>query len=782
MPLTKLSPSEQTAFLTLLLDSTLEGVFAVDAAGCVTLCNASGLAMLGYDSAEALIGRDIRALMAVDETWPVLNAVATGTGQHVIHDRFTRRDGSRLDVEYRVQPIVKDGALSGAICTFLDISERLEANATLTRVQDVADEALSQVNEQLRLAQKAGGIGVFSVPAGGDRVDVSEAFCAIFGVPAAPSLSMIDTSRLVLDVDQPAQSTSENRASGNTPVETEYRIRRPNDGEIRWIYRRAEFLRDGDGQPVSMIGIVQDITERKMAALELKESQDYLRLILESALDYGIITLDAEGCVVLWNAGAQRIYGYAPQEAIGRFADFIQPPDNRDLYPLRRSLEEAAEGRLTAERFHMRKSGETFFVSGTLAPMHDEAGRLRGYILITRDRTQQRQAQEALLEARNAAEAASIAKTEFLANMSHEIRTPMNAIIGLSAILGHSKPLSERQQEFIRTLQTSADSLLALINDLLDITKIEARSVELEHIAFSLPRLMQEVTSMMAVQAREKGLDFTGGVTGAAGHLHIGDPTRLRQVIVNLCGNAIKFTDRGFVRLSIDVAPGGDGIDQVTIRVADSGIGIPAGKIDGIFNKFVQADTSINRKYGGTGLGLAITRTLTELMGGGITVDSAPGRGSVFEVRLPLRVAAGDTLGTDAPPDAAGAEEARATRPLVLLVEDYEPNIMVAGAFLDEFGYRFDVARNGFEAVEKVRENTYSTILMDVQMHGMNGLDATRAIRQWEVQTGTAPRRIVGMTAHALAGDRERCLDVGMDDYIAKPFNPEDLRRKLQGA
>ena len=783
MPLTKLSPSEQTAFLKLLLDSTLEGFFAIDAEGRVTLCNASGITLLGYDTAEDLAGRDIRDLLKVGEDWPMLQAIRTGLGTHVIHEDFLRGDGSRLPVEYRIQPILKDGAVSGAICTFLDITERLEADATLARVQDVADEALSQVNEQLRLAQKAGGIGVFSVPEGSDQVIVSEEFCAIFGVPTAPSLSLTETAKLVLEEDRIAQSTTQNRASGTTPVETEYRIRRQSDGEIRWIYRRAEFQRDATGNPLSLVGIVQDITERKTAALKLTDSQAYLSLILESALDYGIVTLDAEGCVVLWNAGAQRIYGYAADEVIGRFADFMQPIADRELYPLRQSLDDVAvNGRTTAERFHMRKNGDIFFINGTLSPMHDDTGQLRGYIVITRDRTQQRQAQDALMDARNAAEAANIAKTEFLANMSHEIRTPMNAIIGLSTILASSQPLTDRQREFIRTLQTSADSLLVLINDLLDIAKIEARSVELEYIPFSLGQMVQEVISMMSVAAREKRLDFTGDTTAIGRRLHVGDPTRLRQVIVNLCGNAIKFTDQGFVRLSVTAEPLDDDRDMVVIRVADSGIGIPADKVDGIFNKFVQADASINRKYGGTGLGLAITRTLTEIMGGTITLDTTPNQGSVFEVRVPLTVAIGDEMGFDAAPLGEWTRSGDALRPIVLLVEDYEPNILVAGAFLDEFGYRFDVARNGMEAFEKVKETPYAAVLMDVQMHGMNGLDATRAIRQWEAQTGTAPRRIVGMTAHALAGDRERCLGVGMDDYIAKPFHPDDLRRKLQGA
>ena len=643
--------------------------------------------------------------------------------------------------------------------------------------------ALDESHHQLKMAQKVGGIGVFAVAADADDLMVSEEFCTIFGVDPSPVVSLTAMEALVVEEDQAARSSVDDRAEGTTPSETEYRIRR-SDGEVRWIYRRAEFIRDGDGKPLHMVGMVQDITERKTADIRLKESQSYLNLMLESVQDYAIISLDEAGRVMLWNSGAQKIFGYKPQEVMTSHIEVIFTPEDRAHGAPRTELAMAAANtRASDERWHIRKNGERFYASGTMAAMYDDEGRVKGFIKIARDMTAQQQAQEALLEARNAAEAANIAKTEFLANMSHEIRTPMNAIIGLSTILTKSQPLTPRQMEYIRTLSNSADSLLALINDLLDIAKIEARTVELEHIPFSLTRLMQEVASMMAVSVRERGLTFTGDGECVEERMFIGDPTRLRQIIVNLCSNAVKFTEQGGVHVGItchtsDIPDS----ELIRITVTDSGIGIAPEKMETIFQKFVQADTSINRKYGGTGLGLAITKTLTEIMGGGISVKSEVGQGSVFEVSIPLKIATNDQVNRmeysiEAIVDST--VEAH-IRPHVLLVEDYDPNILVASTFLEDFGYHVDVANNGLEAFEAVQKRDYIAVLMDVQMHGMNGLDATRRIREWEESENRSRMRIIGMTAHALAGDRERCLAVGMDDYIPKPFRPEELRRKIE--
>ncbi|MBW8732960.1 MAG: response regulator [Asticcacaulis sp.] len=387
-----------------------------------------------------------------------------------------------------------------------------------------------------------------------------------------------------------------------------------------------------------------------------------------------------------------------------------------------------------------------------------------------------------LMDARQRAEAASTAKSEFLANMSHEIRTPMNAIIGLSHILGMSKPLTPKQQEFIATLQVSADALMTLINDLLDIERIESGKVELEHTTVDLAQVIDEVATIMVVKAREKGLTLSHNADPLRGRPFVGDPARLRQILLNLVGNAIKFTDKGGVHIrAVREGEGnGNGRMQVALSVSDTGIGIASDKIGAIFEKFVQADSSISRKYGGTGLGLAITRTLVGLMGGTLSVDSRFGQGSVFTVHLDLEAVA--TPAVRAQPRGAFSVETRHDgKGTILLVEDHEANVLVASTLLEAFGYTIAVAGNGLEAFERVKTEAYSVVLMDIQMPGMDGLEATRLIREFERATHRAPVPIIGMTAHARGSDREQCLDAGMNDYLAKPFVPDDLKSTLEG-
>jgi PAS domain S-box-containing protein len=388
-----------------------------------------------------------------------------------------------------------------------------------------------------------------------------------------------------------------------------------------------------------------------------------------------------------------------------------------------------------------------------------------------------------LIEAKEKAEAANIAKSEFLANMSHEIRTPMNAIIGLSHILFRSSPLTSKQTECIKTLRLSADSLLGLINDLLDIAKIEAQTVELEKIPFSIDTMMHEIISIMSVRAAEKMLEFSYEGDDIKNMIFIGDKARIQQIVVNLCSNALKFTQQGSVRIYASCANNGEdsSVKELCLIIKDTGIGIAPDKLDTIFQKFVQADSSINRKYGGTGLGLAITKTLAEIMDGTIIAESMLGKGSKFTVCLPLPLYTGVEIKTENlnSEPATLHELIESRRPRVLLVEDYPANVMVATIYLEEFGYAYDVASNGVEGVEKAKKGNYFAILMDVQMHQMNGFTATKTIRDYEQEEGKAPVHIIGMTAHALAGDKERCIAAGMNDYITKPFNPKKLQEKL---
>ncbi|HEY1096958.1 MAG TPA: ATP-binding protein, partial [Alphaproteobacteria bacterium] len=509
----------------------------------------------------------------------------------------------------------------------------------------------------------------------------------------------------------------------------------------------------------------------------LRDSRQELQQLTDT-IPQQVWTARPDGSLDYLNQQARNYIGamQAVDNELTRWQTAVHPDDLQHAWETWRHSMATGELYEVQQRLKHHQTGEYRWYLTRALPLKDEQGNIIKWLGTNTDIEEQKQITEA-------AEDANIAKTEFLANMSHEIRTPMNAVIGLANILAMSDPLTAKQREYIKTLQMSADSLLSLINDLLDIAKIEARTVELEHIPFNLSQIMQEIASMMSVRVREKNLNFTGDDSKLAVHEFIGDPTRIRQIILNLCSNAIKFTDQGGVHISISSAKTAKPDKHaVTISITDTGIGIAQKNLETIFQKFVQADSSINRKYGGTGLGLAITKTLVEVMGGTLTADSEIGKGSTFTVTLLLETPISTKKEKPTPHGSLSSiveKSMSSYKQSVLIVEDYAPNVLVASVFLDEFGYSHDVAKNGIEAIDKIRNIQYAAVLMDVQMHGMNGLEATRLIREMEKQQNRIALPIIGMTAHALAGDKERCLSAGMDDYITKPFDPADLKDKL---
>jgi len=375
-----------------------------------------------------------------------------------------------------------------------------------------------------------------------------------------------------------------------------------------------------------------------------------------------------------------------------------------------------------------------------------------------------------LAEAKDVAEAASLAKSSFLANMSHEIRTPMNGIVGMAAIL-RREGVTPKQAERLDKIDASSRHLLSIINDILDLSKIEAGKLMLESAPVEMPRLLSNVTSILSERAREKGIELVVQADSLPDHL-LGDPTRLQQCLINYIGNAVKFTDKGSVTLRAAVED--ESLEAVTVRfeVRDTGVGLPAEVLPRLFAAFEQADSSTTRKYGGTGLGLAITRRLAELMGGSAGVESALGVGSTFW--FTARLAKGDPIAVPAAVAVDAGQEIRTRYPgaRILVVDDEPINREVAIILLDELGLRIDVAGDGEEAVELARGNAYAAILMDVQMPNIDGLEATRRIRGIR-QRDAIP--IVAMTANAFAEDKARCLDAGMDDFLVKPFDPETL-------
>jgi CheY-like chemotaxis protein len=361
--------------------------------------------------------------------------------------------------------------------------------------------------------------------------------------------------------------------------------------------------------------------------------------------------------------------------------------------------------------------------------------------------------------------------------MSHEIRTPINAIIGIADLLAKTT-LSPEQNKYVRVFRRAGDNLMNLINDILDLSKVEAAQLELEQTGFSLSDLLDKIREMLSVRAEEKGLSLVFEIAPDVPDNLIGDPNRLRQVLLNLIGNAIKFTESGEVSLHVTPDAGLPAPGALRFTITDTGIGIPVEKLGAVFERFTQADSSTTRKYGGSGLGLTISKRLVELMGGRIWVESSVGGGSVFSFTVRLEVSSSALHRAPVP---AGARPEPALLALrILLVEDSADNRLITVAFLAETPYRVDIAENGAIALEKFIAGSYDLVLMDRQMPVMDGLTATRAIRDWETANQRPPTAILALTASALRGDQEKCMAAGCTAFLTKPIKQDILLQAIR--
>ena len=406
----------------------------------------------------------------------------------------------------------------------------------------------------------------------------------------------------------------------------------------------------------------------------------------------------------------------------------------------------------------------------------DAKGRPVGFLTIIRDTTERALAQQELARAKDAAEAATRAKSDFLANMSHEIRTPMNGIIGMT-LLALETELTPYQADCLSTVRSSAELLLTLLNDILDFSKIESRMLTMEAVAFPLHEALSDMLRPFELQAQQKGLELRHTIAPDLPAVIVGDPVRLKQIVNNLIGNAIKFTDCGHVAMTVREETCHEGRIVLHFAIADTGIGVEADHHATIFEAFRQADGSTTRRFGGTGLGLGISTSLVQLMGGRIWVESEPGSGSTFHFTASFGLV--DDAASATPQPAALA--AGPVRPIkVLVAEDTVVNQRVVMRMLTKRGHIVTVVSDGQEALDALARETFDLVLMDVQMPVMGGFEATAAIRAFEQKTG-AHTRIVAMTAHAMTGDRERCFAAGMDGYLSKPIDPRLLYAIAEG-
>jgi PAS domain S-box-containing protein len=561
-------------------------------------------------------------------------------------------------------------------------------------------------------------------------------------------------------------------------------LRRCKNGDEVWIEGVYNPILDAEGKPYKIMKIFQDASYISATESALYYSEQNYRLIAEYTSDI-IMRYDLEGRIE-YISPACRMFGYEPKDMIGHpMAEFAHP----DEIPVRNEVVAGfLEGQGLPEgqrnEFRVRRAdGEWLWMEGSPSLIRDRDGKAIGVVTVIRDVTERRLMEQELRRKQAQAEAANRAKTDFLANMSHEIRTPLNGVIGLVTALAQSG-LDTRQIEMLGIIETSAKTLQTLLNDLLDFAKIESGQFELNPEPMAPADLVRQIASLFATTAQEKGLSLDVEVDEEAANAVMADAPRLAQILSNLCSNAVKFTERGHVRLSVNCIPLGPR-QRLRFQVSDTGIGISDQGQLRLFERFAQADSSITRRFGGSGLGLSISQTLAQAMGGEILVTSEEGRGSCFtlELEAPLCAPANRMSGAlEAPlPGLAGAGDEDAPKLKVMLVEDHAVNRRVVQLIIGDL-VDLTAAENGAEALELDRKETFDVILMDMQMPVMDGLTACRAIRERERLERLPRKPILMLTANAMREHMHACLDAGADAHLAKPVTAQVLLEAISKA
>ena len=544
-----------------------------------------------------------------------------------------------------------------------------------------------------------------------------------------------------------------------------------SDGEERIVISHCMPQREESGATVALFGVFQDITESVRIHDRIAASEARYRLLADNASDI-IATYGLDGVFSYVSPAIEVSMGYRPEELVGRsFWQFTHPDDVDGLRAAFTAyLKAGPDAQPPRVPYRgVRKDGQTVWLEAHPIVIRDARGRPVGFQDVVRDVSETKALEDQLVAARDVAEAGAQAKSEFLANMSHELRTPLTSVIGFSGLLQCSQNLPETERKYADRISTASEALLSVINDILDYSKLEADAVDLEVRPFVPRTLADGACAIVEAQVQAKGLTLETAIDADLPAAMIGDEGRLRQVTLNFLSNAVKFTAAGTIRLALTATANG----RLRIAVTDCGIGVAPEKLEALFDRFTQADSSTTRVFGGTGLGLAISKRLIQMMGGEIGAESRPGVGSTFWFEVPIKVTDAEVVTGDVGPSDQALHEGLK----ILMADDAAPNRELITAILGGLGLSLETVENGARAVEAARAGTYDLILMDVQMPVMDGLDATRAIRSLNGEQGRVP--IVALTANVQPEQVERCRAAGMDDHVGKPIQVAELLRVI---
>ena len=777
---------------------------ATDAKGVIQVFNVGAERMLGYQAAEVMNKitpadiSDPQELIARAKTLSVEFATLITPGfealvfkasrgiEDIYELTYIRKDGSRFPAVVSVTAL-RDAQdrIIGYLLIGTDNTARKEAEEALLQAGALQNAIFNSANFSSIATDAKGVIQIFNV--GAERMLGYEALEVMNKITPAdisdPQELIARANTLSMELSTPITPGFEALVfKASRGIEDIYELTYiRKDGSRFPAVVSVTALRDAQDSIIGYLLIGTDNTARKLVEEEqkkldqrLRDQQFYTRSLIESNID-ALMTTDPSGIISDVNKQMEALTGCTRDELIGApFKDFFTDPDRAEA-GIKRVLSEKSvtDYELTARA----RDGKQTVVSYNATTFYDRNRKLQGVFAAARDVTERKRVEMELKQAKAVAESASRTKSDFLASMSHEIRTPMNAIMGIADLLAKTE-LSIEQNKYVQVFRRAGDNLLNLINDILDLSKVEASQLELEKTGFLLSDNIEIVTEMVSARALEKGLVLVCEIASDVPNDLVGDPTRLRQVLLNLIGNAVKFTERGSVSLYITQEAGNAISTNLRFSVDDTGIGIPVAKLERVFERFTQADTSTTRRFGGSGLGLTISKRLVEHMGGRIWVESNEGKGSVFSFTVPFEKWMGSELRTSV------FEEEDLGLPLlplrILLAEDSADNCLVTMAYLEDTPYQIEIAETGAIACDMFMAQTYDLVLMDRQMPVMDGLTATQKIRAWEKENGRSPTPIFALTASALKGDREMCLAAGCTAFLTKPIKQSVLLRAIR--